>query len=40
MTWFRKEPLVNWFPGFGDDPAIIAAAERLVVGAQRSSAAF
>jgi tRNA dimethylallyltransferase len=40
MTWFRKEPLVNWFPGFGDDPAIIAAAERLVAGAQRSSAAF
>jgi tRNA dimethylallyltransferase len=22
MTWFRKEPDVRWFPGFGDDPAI------------------
>jgi tRNA dimethylallyltransferase len=39
MTWFRKEPLVNWLPGFGDDPAIIAAAERLVAGEQKSSAA-
>jgi tRNA dimethylallyltransferase len=39
MTWFRKEPLVNWLPGFGDDPAIIAAAERLAAGEQKSSAA-
>jgi tRNA dimethylallyltransferase len=30
MTWFRKEPLVQWLPGFGDDPAVIAAAEQLV----------
>jgi len=22
VTWFRKEPGVHWFPGFGDDPAI------------------
>jgi len=22
ITWFRKEPGVRWFPGFGDDPAI------------------
>ncbi len=32
VTWFRKEPLVHWLPGFGDDPAIAAAAERLVAG--------
>jgi len=30
LTWFRKEPLVIWLPGFGDDPTIAAAAERLV----------
>jgi len=23
MTWFRREPDVRWFEGFGDDPAII-----------------
>jgi tRNA dimethylallyltransferase len=22
LTWFRKEPGVRWFPGFGDDPAV------------------
>ncbi len=22
MTWFRREPDVNWFEGFGDDPTI------------------
>jgi tRNA dimethylallyltransferase len=32
LTWFRKEPLVHWLPGFGDDAAIAAAAERLVAG--------
>ena len=21
LTWFRREPGVRWFPGFGDDPA-------------------
>jgi tRNA dimethylallyltransferase len=26
VTWFRKEPDVNWLPGFGDDPKILAAA--------------
>jgi hypothetical protein len=26
MTWFRREPGVEWFAGFGDDPAI---AERV-----------
>ena len=32
LTWFRKEPVVHWLPGFGDDAAIAAAAERLVAG--------
>ncbi|HXH50364.1 MAG TPA: tRNA (adenosine(37)-N6)-dimethylallyltransferase MiaA [Terriglobia bacterium] len=22
MTWFRREAGMNWFPGFGDDPAL------------------
>jgi tRNA dimethylallyltransferase len=39
MTWFRKEPLVHWLPGFGDDPAIVAAAEQLVTSKLQSSAA-
>ena len=26
VTWFRKEPAVHWFPGFGDDPAVQAGA--------------
>jgi tRNA dimethylallyltransferase len=25
LTWFRKEPGVHWFPGFGDDPGIQAS---------------
>ena len=25
LTWFRKEPSVKWFPGFGDDPEIVSA---------------
>ncbi len=24
LTWFRREPDVIWFAGFGDDPAIVA----------------
>ncbi len=28
ITWFRKEPGVAWFEGFGDDPAIAAAVLR------------
>src|SRR5882762_5031671 len=24
LTWFRKEPGVQWFPGFGDDPIVQA----------------
>lgn len=29
LTWFRKEPGVDWLAGFGDDPAIVAEASRL-----------
>ncbi len=25
MTWFRKEPGVTWFSGFGDEPEIVGA---------------
>jgi tRNA dimethylallyltransferase len=39
MTWFRKEQLIRWFPGFGDDPAIMAAAEKLVAGELQSGRA-
>jgi tRNA dimethylallyltransferase len=39
MTWFRKEPLVQWFPGFGEDPAIATAAEKLISGQLQSGAA-
>jgi len=39
LTWFRKEPLVHWLPGFGDDPVIVTAAEKFVMGQARSSAA-
>jgi tRNA dimethylallyltransferase len=39
LTWFRKEPLVHWLPGFGDDAAVIAAAEKLVNGKAHSTAA-
>jgi len=31
MTWFRREPDVVWFPGFGDQPAIQAQAETLLL---------
>jgi len=30
MTWFRREPDVKWVSGFGDDPAVVEAAARLV----------
>ena len=39
LTWFCKEPLVHLLPGFGDDAAIAAAAERLVAGHLRLNAA-
>src|SRR5579862_3275347 len=38
LTWFHKEPLVHWLPGFGDDPAIAGHAEQLVAGNLRSIA--
>jgi tRNA dimethylallyltransferase len=27
LTWFRREPDVIWFAGFGDDPAIVAEVD-------------
>jgi tRNA dimethylallyltransferase len=30
MTWFRREPNVNWHKGFGDDPEIQSQAIALV----------
>lgn len=30
MTWFRREPDVHWLKGFGDDPAVLGEAEKLV----------
>jgi tRNA dimethylallyltransferase len=30
MTWFRREPDVNWLHGFGDEPQIQARASELV----------
>ena len=30
MTWFRREPGVRWLEGFGDDPAILGEATRLL----------
>jgi tRNA dimethylallyltransferase len=30
MTWFRREPEVQWLEGFGDDPAIQAKALDLI----------
>jgi tRNA dimethylallyltransferase len=30
MTWFRREPEVNWFKGFGDDPEIQTPAMEII----------
>jgi tRNA dimethylallyltransferase len=30
MTWFRREPDVHWFSGFGSDPRIREAVVELV----------
>jgi len=30
MTWFRREPEVEWISGFGDDPGVIERAAGLV----------
>ncbi len=32
ITWFRKEPNVDWLTGFGDDPEIFTAAVRIAQG--------
>jgi len=29
LTWFRREPEMQWLAGFGDEPAIQAEALRL-----------
>jgi tRNA dimethylallyltransferase len=31
LTWFRKEPVVTWFSGFGDDPAVVSTALDIAV---------
>ena len=33
MTWFRREPAVQWLKGFGDDPNIQQEALRLIQAA-------
>jgi tRNA dimethylallyltransferase len=33
MTWFRREPDVIWLAGFGDDPAVVEQAIKLVSSA-------
>lgn len=43
ITWFRREPGVQWFEGFGDDPGVSAAVlrhleEHLVTAAPRGGA--
>jgi tRNA dimethylallyltransferase len=30
LTWFRREPDVDWLTGFGDDPALASQAFTLV----------
>jgi len=30
MTWFRREPAVEWISGFGDDPGVIEQAAGLI----------
>jgi tRNA dimethylallyltransferase len=32
ITWFRREPGVKWFEGFGDDPQIAGAVLRHLEG--------
>ncbi len=34
MTWFRREPEVNWLEGFGDDSRVQTAAREKVQGAE------
>jgi tRNA dimethylallyltransferase len=30
LTWFRRDPRIVWFPGFGSDPAILEAGLEAV----------
>ncbi len=30
LTWFRREPEMNWLHGFGDQPEVLDEAEKLV----------
>ena len=40
ITWFRREPNVEWLEGFGDDPAVTAKALEMLAGRiERPSAA-
>jgi tRNA dimethylallyltransferase len=39
LTWFRKEPGVQWFSGFGDDPEIAAAVAAEIARYLASNAA-
>jgi len=32
LTWFRKEPDVEWFTGFGDSPSVQGEVENFLVG--------
>ena len=34
MTWFRREPSVEWFAGFGEDPAVQAEVIKSVESRQ------
>jgi len=38
LTWFRREPEVAWLAGFGDNPEIVDAAQRLIAAQLDSSA--
>jgi tRNA dimethylallyltransferase len=39
LTWFRKEPGVHWFSGFGDEPEIAAAVAAEIARYLASNAA-
>ena len=35
LTWFRREPGVEWLEGFGEDPAVEARAVALLAEADK-----
>jgi tRNA dimethylallyltransferase len=42
LTWFRKEPIVKWYEGFGDDAALAQQALdylRIQLGKDRGASA-